>query len=365
MPASYTGGVPPTWNFSAGPAILPRPVLEEIQTDFLNFDGTGSSLLEQSHRSQGFMKIRQTAEERFRKLLAVPDDYAVLFLQGGATLQFTQIPLAFGSLEAPASYWTTGSWSEKALASARLNASAIEAFSSKGDGFRTVPTLESPSSGVVYSHFCSNETIQGVEFADDPPAESDWVCDMSSNIASRPLGVSRYALIYAGAQKNLGPAGLTLVIVRRSFLAKQQANLPPVLNYREQDAQQSMVNTPPTFAIYVASLVAQYWLDRGGLAHVAAENKAKSALLYRAIDESDGFYVGHAEPTARSRMNVVFRLPNESLTAQFLQEAALLGMQELKGHRSVGGCRASIYNAFPPEGCEALASFMYDFRRRA
>ncbi len=350
------------FNFSAGPSTLPVPVLEQAQADMLDYRGTGMSVMEMSHRGGLFEEILQNAKADLRTLLGIPDGYQVLFLQGGASLQFSMVPMAFLAPGERADYVVTGAWGQKAVEAARLAGEACVAWDGGEDGFRDVP--DALPSGGSYVHLTSNETIQGVQFSADPTADAPVVCDMSSDILSRPVDVSSYALIYAGAQKNMGPAGATVVIVRDEFLSRQKAGLPPMLDYRVHAKNDSMYNTPPTWSIYVSGLVYRHLIDTGGLAATQARNEAKAKLIYDAVDGSGGFYVGHAAPRARSRMNVVFTLRNDSLTKRFVSEATAQGLDGLKGHRALGGVRASIYNAFPMEGCHALAQFMEDFARR-
>jgi phosphoserine aminotransferase len=351
------------FNFSAGPSTLPLPVLERAQAEMLDFGGTGMSVMEMSHRSAAFEGILHAAQSDLRALLAVPDDYRVLFLQGGASLQFSMIPMAFLAPDAFAEYIVTGAWGQKAHEAARIAGDARVAWDGGTNGYRDVPA-EIPTSAAAYVHLTSNETIHGVQFPTDPAWNAPLVCDMSSDILSRPVDVARYALIYAGAQKNMGPAGATVVLVREDFLARQRSGLPPMLDYRVHAKNDSMYNTPPTWSIYVCGLVYRYLLDTGGLTAAQARNEAKARALYDAIDGSGGFYRGHAAPGARSRMNVVFTLRDAALTNAFVKEAEARGMDGLKGHRSVGGCRASVYNAFPAEGCDELARFMREFAHR-
>jgi phosphoserine aminotransferase len=354
------------FNFSAGPSTLPVSVLEEARDGLLNYQGTGMGVMEMSHRSKPFEAIIQKAEADLRTLMGIPEGYRVLFLQGGASLQFSMVPLSFLGEGQTADYVVTGAWGKKGVEAARLVGCVNVAWDGKGENYRDVPAPEALrlSPNTAYVHTTSNETIQGVQFAGDPSFESPLVCDMSSDILSRPVDVSRYALIYAGAQKNMGPAGATIVIIRDDFLARAPQNVHPILDYRVHADNDSLYNTPSSWSIYVCGLVYQHLLDNEGLEGARARNEAKAKALYDAIDGSEGFYRGHAEPRARSKMNVTFTLPNEDLTKSFVKEAEANGMDGLKGHRSVGGVRASIYNAFPQEGCEALASFMKDFAAR-
>jgi phosphoserine aminotransferase len=358
-PAQAYGRV---FNFSAGPGVMPVQVLERARDEMLNWRGSGMSVMEMSHRGKSFLSIAEEAESAVRELMNVPADYRILFLQGGASLQFTMVAKNFMDGR-PADYVVTGSWGQKAVEAAKIEGDARVVWDGKPGKFTGAPdpgTLVL-TPGSAYTHVTLNETIQGVDYLTDPDIEGDVVCDMSSCIASRPFDVSRYALIYAGAQKNLGPSGVCLVLVRDDLLDRVPSGLPPMLDYKVQAENGWMYNTPPCFSVYMVGLVCRHWIDFGGLEAVARLNEEKAALVYGAIDGSGGFYKPHAVPANRSRMNVPFTLPNEQLTERFLTEAKAHGFIELKGHRSVGGCRASIYNAFPIEGCRALASFMKDF----
>jgi phosphoserine aminotransferase len=354
------------FNFSAGPAVMPLPVLEQAQRELVALPGVGMSVLELSHRGKTFEAILAEAEANLRKLLAVPDDYRVLFMQGGGQLQFSLVPMNFldGGV---ADYVLTGYWGSKAVQEAAREGTARVAWSGKSDKYRRVPAQSELDldPGARYVHLTSNETIQGVQFR-ELPATGDvpLVCDGSSDFLSEPIDIRRFGLLYACAQKNAGPAGVTVVIVRDSFLATRRDGLPPMLDYRSYAENQSMVNTPPTFAIYLLMLITR-WIDQqGGLAALAERNRCKAAMLYEVLDREPDFYRGHAEKASRSLMNVTFRLPSEQLDEQFLAEASARGLKQLKGHRSVGGVRASIYNAMPVEGVEALRDFMLDFRAR-
>lgn len=357
-----------TYNFSPGPAVLPLPVLEEIQRDFLALPGAGASILEISHRGPAFTRILRSAKQRLRDLLAIPDHYHLLFLQGGSRLQFsmTAMNLLRGQSQ-PADYILTGSWGIAAKEQAEKEGSVRIAWDGKSSNYNHVPHRSECqlNPAAAYVHLTSNETIQGVQFADDPLFQAPAICDMSSDFLSRPVDVSRYGLIYACAQKNAGPAGVTVVIIRDDLLARSSDSLPGYLNYREHAEQDSLYNTPCTFGIYTVDLVARWLLDDvGGLAEIHRRNCEKASLLYRVMDESNGFYRGHAASDCRSLMNVTFRLPSEEVEKEFLATAAQNGLTELKGHRSVGGIRASIYNAMPREGVESLAQFMRDFARK-
>lgn len=349
-------------NFSAGPAILPTEVLEKARDEMLSLGGIGMSVMEISHRSKHFAPILERAENGIRKLLSVPDNYRVLFLQGGASLQFSMIPMNF--LNRSADYVVTGAWGEKAVKEARKCGTVNVIHTTKDSGYRTAPENSDLrfTQDADYVHYCSNETIDGVEFKYDLEADGlPVVCDASSNILSKPIDVSKYALIYAGAQKNIGPSGVTLVIIRDDLLEIVPENQFSMLDYRQFAANSSMPNTPNTWGIYLISLVCEWLESKGGLTGIARANEAKAKILYDAIDSSDGYFSGHADIAARSLMNVTFRLPNAELEKKFVAEASSHGLDGLKGHRSVGGIRASIYNAFPKEGVEALVEFMHRF----
>ena len=355
-------------NFGAGPAVLPVPALEKAQAELLDYAGTGMSVLEMSHRSAAFEGIIQRAEADLRGLLGLGPDHAVLFLQGGASLQFAMVPANLRAASASADYVLSGHWSKAALKEAQKAGRVRVAGSTEGSQFDRVPAQGELDLDpqAAYLHFTSNNTIYGTQWATspEPPPGVPLVCDASSDALSRPIDVGRYGLIYAGAQKNLGPAGVTMVVVRRELLDRTPGGLPAMLDYRLQAENRSLYNTPPTFAIYMVGLVLEWLKGLGGLAEVAKRNEAKAAVLYGAIDGSDGFYRGHAHPGSRSRMNVTFRLPSEDLEKAFLKEAQAQGLDGLKGHRSVGGLRASIYNACPIESARALADFMGGFRKR-
>ncbi len=350
------------YNFSAGPAILPAEVLEKAQSELLSLNGIGMSVMEISHRSKHFAPILEQAENGICELLQVPENYRILFLQGGASLQFSMIPMNF--LKKSADYVVTGAWGEKAVREAKKCGVVNVIHSTRESGFRSVPSQDDLnfSQTADYVHYCSNETIDGVEFKYDLDGKGiPVVCDASSNILSKPLDIEKYALIYAGAQKNIGPSGVTLVIIRDDLLDKVPENQLSMLDYRAIAANDSMLNTPNTWGIYLVSLVCEWLKKKGGVPAIARINEEKAKILYDAIDASDGFYQGHAEKSARSLMNVTFRLPSEELENRFVEEATASGLDGLKGHRSVGGIRASIYNAFPKEGVEALVEFMNNF----
>lgn len=354
------------YNFCSGPAMLPTAVMEQAQAELPDWHGLGMSVMELSHRSDEFVAVTAHAEAKLRQLLEIPDDYAVLFLQGGATLQFSAIPLNLLGAGGAATFLDTGTWSSKAVKeAARYGEARVLASTENEQYLRAVRANEfevDPSA--AYLHFTPNETIGGVEFDYVPNSGAvPLVADMSSCILSKPIQVSDYGLIYAGAQKNIGPAGLTLVIVRKSLLGKALPSTPSLLNYANQAEAGSMVNTPPTFAVYLAGLVFDWLAKQGGPAAMAELNAQKSALLYRTIDAS-GFYRNPIAIEHRSRMNIPFILADEALNDVFLNEASAAGLYNLQGHRSVGGMRASIYNAMPLAGVQALVDFMKDFEQR-
>lgn len=356
------------YNFSPGPAMLPLPVLEAAQRDLVALPGTGVSILEISHRSKPFTAILEQAEANLRTLLAIPDNYRVLFFQGGAQTQFAMVPMNYlrGSGKS-ADYVLTGTWSKKAMKEAKTQGDVRVAWDGEATNYTRVPEPSeldlNPDAAYVYT--TSNETIQGVQF----PAEPDTggvplVCDASSDILCRPVPIDRYGILFACAQKNAGPSGVTIVIMRDDLIERAPADLPSMFNYKVFAAGKSVMNTPPVFSIYVLKLVTDWLLnDIGGLQKMQEINEAKRQLLYDAIDESDGFYEAHAATGSRSLMNVAFRLANADLDAPFLEKAAARGLSSLGGHRSVGGCRASIYNAMPPEGVQLLHDFMIEFAK--
>lgn len=355
------------YNFNAGPAILPPPVLAEAQAELRDYRGTGMSILELSHRSAEYEAINTEAQARLKALLGVGDDYQVLFLQGGASLQFAMIPLNFLPADRVADYILTGSWSEKALAEAGTLGEVCVAASTQVGGYRTVPRAGeiALSERPAYVHLTSNETIHGVQWHEWPACgDRPLIADMSSDILSRPLDARRFALIYAGAQKNLGPSGATVVVARKDFLNGAPETLPAILRYATHARAGSLYNTPPSFAVYLIGLTLRWIEAEGGLAGLAARNQQKANTIYTAIDGSGGFYRGHAAPESRSLMNVTFRLPTPTAEQAFLGAAGDAGFVGLAGHRSVGGVRASLYNAMPLEDCAALADFMGDFARR-
>ena len=353
---------------------MPVPVLERAQAEMLDWNGAGMSVMEMSHRGKAFMQIAEQTETAVRTLMSVPSHYKLLFLQGGASLQFTMLAKNF--LTGTGDYVVTGTWGQKAVEAAKLEGKVNVLWDGKPNKFNQAPDLKSLdfTSDAAYLHVTTNETIQGVDYLADPfeqpgtgSSSNKWpdvVCDMSSCIASRPFDVSKYAMVYAGAQKNLGPSGVCLVIVREDMLERVPEGLPPMLDYKLQAENGWMYNTPPCFGVYMLGLVCEHWIKYGGLNEVAKMNEAKAKVVYDAIDGSNGFYKGHAVEANRSLMNIPFTLPNEELTDAFVAGAKSENMIELKGHRSVGGCRASIYNAFPIEGCRALADFMKRFMEK-
>ncbi len=352
------------FNFSAGPAGIPLAVLEKAQSELLSFNGIGMSIMEISHRSKDFDEVIERARAGLRSLIGVPENYQILFLQGGATLQFSMIPINFLNQDRTADYVVTGAWGKKAIKEGAREGKVVAAYNSEVSGFRSIPDDDQLdfSSGTSYIHYTSNETIEGVEFKRDlDGAGVPVICDMSSNILSKPIDIEKYALIYAGAQKNIGPSGVTVVIIRDDMLEKVPENQHTLLDYRAIAKKDSMLNTPNTWGIYIIDLICQWLNDRGGLPEMEKTNLKKANLLYDAIDQSDGFYIGHAEKPARSMMNVTFTIKDSELEKRFAEEAIDAELSGLKGHRSVGGIRASIYNAMPVEGVKALVSFMEDF----
>ena len=352
------------YNFCAGPAALPEPVLEIARDDMLDWHGRGLSLMEMSHRSPEVVGVAERAEQTLRDLLGISDDYAVLFLQGGASTQFAAVPLNLVSGQGSADYVNTGQWSKKAIAEGGRYCAVNVVASSEDTNFTTIPPQDSWQLGAdaLYLHYTPNETIGGVEYFWTPRAGVPLVTDMSSTILSRPIDISEFGVIYAGAQKNIGPAGLTLVIVRRDLLGRAHDKCPAMLNWQTAADNDSMYNTPPTFALYLAGLVFDWLHQLGGLEAIAAVNRRKAQKLYAAIDGSD-FYANPVELASRSLMNVPFTLADAGLDQQFLQESEAAGLLNLKGHRSVGGMRASIYNAVSEAAVDALIAFMQEFER--
>ena len=366
-PDAHSGVTVRAYNFAAGPATLPVEVLEQAREELTDWQGLGASVMELSHRGKPFLAMARSSEADLRELLGVPAGYKVLFMQGGGAAQFSVVPLNLAAADGAADYINTGHWSKRAIAEgrrliARVNVAADEAASK----YTTVPSEETLrlTAGAAFVHYCPNETIGGVEFPYVPATGAvPLVADMSSTILSRPIDVSRFGVIYAGAQKNIGPSGLVVVIVREDLLGRARKDIPAVWSYRNVTDEGSMFNTPPTFSWYLAGLVFRWVKQRGGLAAMAELNRTKAERLYAAIDGS-GFYRNPVARECRSRMNVPFTLRDESLEAAFAAEARAAGLINLEGHRSVGGMRASIYNAMPLEGVEALVAFMQDFERR-
>lgn len=355
-------------NFSPGPAVLPVPVLERIRDEMLSLPGAGASILEISHRSPAFIDILQATKANLTQLLDIPAHYRILFLQGGSRLLFSMIPMnLLRGGTAPAEYLLTGSWGKYARDEAVREGAVHIPWDGKGTGYDRVPSWSAipQDKPAAYLHITSNETIQGVQFRDFPTGDKNappLVCDMSSDFLSRPVPIDRFGLIYACAQKNAGPAGVTIVIIREDLLARGDKSLPGYLNFQQHAEQDSLFNTPPTFAIYVVKLVTEWLLrDVGGLAQMDAQNREKAQWLYNVIDQYPQLYAGHAQSGSRSLMNVTFRLPDDATETRFLAGAKQRGLMELKGHRSVGGIRASIYNAMPVSGVEALRDYMIAF----
>lgn len=354
------------YNFCAGPAALPTAVLERAQTELADWHARGLSIMEMSHRSADFVAVAEKAEADLRSLLSIPENYKVLFLQGGASLQFSAIPLNLLGAGQTADYIDTGIWSQKAIAEGRRHAEVVIAATARESGYTGIPGRSSwqVPADAAYLHYTANETIGGVEFQEIPDADGlPLVADVSSNFLSRPLDITRFAAVYAGAQKNAGPAGITVVIVREDQLGRASSITPSILDWQKQAENGSMLNTPPTYNWYLLGLVLDWLKAGGGIAAIEQRNIRKAARLYAAIDGS-GFYSSPVDPVARSRMNVPFRLGNPDLEKTFLAEARTAGLVNLEGHRSVGGLRASIYNAMPEAGVDALIAFMSEFERQ-
>jgi len=351
-------------NFNPGPAALPLPVLKQAQEEMIDASGSGMSVMEMSHRSKEFAAMIESAEANIRKLMGISDDYAVLFLQGGASLQFAMIPLNLRRPGKTADYVDTGSWASKAIKEGKIGGTANIAWSGKEENYTRVPREHELklTPGAEYVHICSNETIGGIRFVSFPNTEAPLVADMSSEIMSRVIDVNQFGMIYAGAQKNLGPSGLALVIIRRDLLHRCPENVPIFLRYKTQAEEGSLYNTPNTWGIYILKLVTEWVEGLGGIPAMQKINEEKAAALYDTLDSSD-FWKTVTEKESRSIMNVVWRLPSEELEEMFIAEAKKAGMVGLKGHRSVGGIRASIYNAVPKESVDTLVSFMREFER--
>jgi phosphoserine aminotransferase len=355
-------------NFNAGPSVLPVSVLEKAQAEMLDYQGCGMSVMEMSHRSKEFESIIQTAEADLRDLMGIPSNYKVMFLQGGASLQFAMLPMNLRPAGSSADYIVTGSWSKTAWKEAGKLGATCVAFNGESANFNRLPAQEEYKFDpkAAYIHFCHNETIHGVEFKTEPvpPQGIELVCDMSSDFLSQPVDVSKYAMIYAGAQKNAGPAGVVVVIIREDMLTRVPEKLPVMLDYKLLAESGSLHNTPPCFSIYITGLVLKWIKELGGLSAIQKINAEKAGLVYNVIDQSGGYYRGHATTAARSNMNIPFRMPSEELEEQFVKESKKADLIGLKGHRSVGGLRASLYNALPVEGAQALADFMVQFQRK-
>lgn len=355
----------PVYNFNAGPSALPLTVLEKAQRELVDFQGAGMSIMEMSHRGPIYEQVHNEAIDRLKKLFSIPENYEVLFLQGGASLQFSMIPMNFLKPGQKAGYITTGSWAEKAFTEAKLFGEPYHVASTKEQQYKDIPPIDELkfNDTDVYVHLTSNNTIYGTQWKDFPDTgEVPLIADMSSDIMSKPIDVSKFALIYAGAQKNLGPSGVTVVIIRQDLLAKAKQDIPTMLKYDTHAASNSLYHTPPTFGIYMLGEVLRWIEDLGGLEAVAKRNDEKAKYIYDTIDKSNGFYTSHANPESRSLMNITFGVADAELEKKFLVEAAEAGFVGLAGHRSVGGCRASCYNAVPVEACIALSKFMIQFQ---
>ena len=352
-----------TLNFSAGPAVLPEQVIEQASRDLHDLDRTGIGVLEHSHRGASITRVFEEARRDCRAVGNIPDEFEILFLQGGASMQFGMIPMNFLPSGRTADYIDTGSWTSKAIKDANQIGSTHTAWSGKDSGYRSIPTDSDIewSQSAAYSYYCSNNTIYGTRWNRTPGTTTPLIADMSSDIFSRPIAWAKHDVVFAGAQKNIGPAGVTLVVIRREFMDTANTNLPAMLRYAIHADKESMYNTPPVFAVYCAGLVFRWIRSLGGLDAMEVVNDRKAALIYDAIDNSDEFFTGHSEPADRSTMNISFTSPSPELDATFIAQAAEAGMVNLKGHRSVGGIRASIYNAFQEEGCHKLAEFMATF----
>ncbi|RKD25095.1 phosphoserine transaminase [Ammoniphilus oxalaticus] len=355
------------YNFNAGPSTLPLPVLQKVQEEFVNFKGMGMSVIEMSHRSAPFESILENAKALLKELLAIPDDYETLFIQGGASLQFTMIPMNFLQPGKTASYALTGQWAERAYVEAQLLGDVNYASCARKGSYSRVPAPDQLNyrASDEYLHITSNNTIYGTQWKEFPQTGNvPLIADMSSDILSQPLDISQFGLIYAGAQKNLGPSGVTVVIIRKDLLQQANSNIPSMLSYRTYAEHNSLFNTPPTFAVYMLGEVLQWVKDQGGAHEMAKRNEQKTALIYDAIDQSEGFFQGRAEPNSRSQMNITFNIEYEQTQKTFLLEAEQAGFIGIAGHRLAGGVRVSTYNAVSYEACQAFSQFMIDFRRK-
>lgn len=352
-------------NFSAGPAVLPEPVINLAQEDLWNIDDSGYGVLEHSHRGKTIMKVFEDAERNCREIGGIPDEFEVLFLHGGASTQFATIPMSFLKEDSSADYVNTGVWTTKAIHEAKRFGNVNVVWDGKESNFCRIPAIDSIewNQDAAYSHYCSNNTIYGTRWNIAPKTPSSLIADMSSEMYSRPIDWDAHDMVYAGAQKNLGPAGVALVVIRRSMIEKGRKDIPTIFRYDQNAEKKSMYNTPPVFPVYIVGRVFEWIKDQGGLERIEDLNNRKCSHIYDAIDSSSGFYAGHADKNDRSTMNVTFRCPSEEIEKIFIEEAAREEMVNLKGHRSVGGLRASIYNAFPESGCIKLAEFMREFAR--
>lgn len=353
------------YNFNAGPSALPQEVLEKAQSELVDFRGEGLSIMEMSHRGAVYEQVHNEAIARLKKLFSIPENYEVLFLQGGASLQFSMIPMNFLQENQKAGYFLTGSWAEKSFKEAKLFGNPYEIATTKEDNYNHITNGDlSFDEEDAYVHLTSNNTIFGTQWKDFPDTGNvPLIADMSSDIMSKPVDINKFAMIYAGAQKNLGPSGVTVVIIRKDFLATANTNIPTMLKYQTHADSNSLYHTPPTFGIYMLGEVLQWIENNGGLKAIEQQNEMKASYIYNVIDNSNGFYTGHASKESRSLMNITFRVANEELEKKFLQEAAEAGFLGLNGHRSVGGCRASTYNSVPVAACQALATFMKNFQK--
>ena len=355
------------FNFNAGPAVLPLDVLKEAQAELLNFKNSGMSIMEISHRSKPYEEVHNNTIKTVKELMGLGDEYEVLFIQGGGSMQFDMIPMNFLTEGKVGNYVVSGAFAKKALKEGKLIGATHVAATSEAENFNYIPKAEDikVSENAAYLHLCYNNTIFGTEWNYIPETNGvPLIADMSSDILSRPIDFSKFDMIYAGVQKNLGPAGVCIVIIRKSMLESLPEGLPTMLRYDTYSKNNSLYNTPPAFSIYIVGKVVNWIKNNGGLVAMEKRNKEKAAIVYDAIDNSNGFYRGHAQKDSRSNMNVTFRLPSEELEKQFIAEATADGLGGLKGHRSVGGLRASIYNAMPKEGCQKLADFMAEFQRK-
>jgi phosphoserine aminotransferase len=356
--------MPRIFNFNAGPAVLPKPVLQEAQRDLLDISGSGISVLESSHRSKEYIAIQAEAEANIRELLNVPDDYAILFLQGGASQQFAMLPMNLRAPGQSADYTNSGAWAKKAIAEAKITGEVNVIADTVADRPTAVPLPADlqETDAAAYLHITSNETISGAQWHTFPDTKAPLVADMSSDILSRPIDISKFGLIYAGAQKNMGPSGVTLVIIRKDLAQQAPKDIPAIFRYQTHIDNDSMFNTPPCFSVYLLTLVTRWLKEKCGVAGIEKINIEKAGKLYQAIDTTE-FYTGAAHKDHRSHMNITFNLPTEDLEAKFTKQADAAGLKGLKGHRSVGGLRASIYNAFPVEGIDTLIEFMQNFQK--